>query len=229
MTIKRRFVATFDVEGDPDQFDALAADLSDARAGMATWMEAAMPDLGDVTVYSSLTDLVYDEGDTVAPIVQSRDATPAEVSGILAAAEGDPDGRTGFRWITLYDGTLMLAILPQGDTYEIATQAAHRLGQDAPADFNASPLACDPDNFWKDDKTGEVIDASTGKRCMRYIVDGIDADGSDVWQGGPDTFPPFCIFDVDGQAINKWAGFFADRDAAQDVADSLNRRELISA
>lgn len=48
------------------------------------------------------------------------DATEAVANAVLASAEGDGDGRSGWKWVRLIDGTLMLAIFPRGGTYEIA-------------------------------------------------------------------------------------------------------------
>lgn len=44
-------------------------------------------------------------------------ADPAFVEKVLAADEESPDGRSQFMWVRLQDGTLILGVFPQGDTY----------------------------------------------------------------------------------------------------------------
>lgn len=48
-------------------------------------------------------------------------ASPEAVAGILSQPETD-DGRSAWQWVALADGTIMLAVLPQGDTFELWSQ-----------------------------------------------------------------------------------------------------------
>jgi hypothetical protein len=55
-------------------------------------------------------------------------ATPEQVAEMLATPIGENEGRSEWVWVRLRDGTLMLAILPLGDTYMYHTDvnnAAH--------------------------------------------------------------------------------------------------------
>lgn len=38
-------------------------------------------------------------------------------------------------------------------------------------DWNGSPYWKDPDNFWVDDETGELVDAATGQRFSASTVE----------------------------------------------------------
>lgn len=66
--MKRTFIAVFTIEGDEDTNDALVSDTSDALSGMATWLQAAIPEARDVTVYDRLVDLDLDAKEGVIHI-----------------------------------------------------------------------------------------------------------------------------------------------------------------
>lgn len=44
-------------------------------------------------------------------------ASEAAVNHVLAADPDSPDGRSGWMWVRLVNGDLILGIFPQGDTY----------------------------------------------------------------------------------------------------------------
>lgn len=58
----------------------------------------------------------------VSEYVHIRSASDEDAQRVLNASERDPNGRSGFRWITLPNGDLVLAVYPQGDLYEELTQ-----------------------------------------------------------------------------------------------------------
>ncbi len=54
-------------------------------------------------------------------------AAPVKSDGareLVLRANEDRDGRSGWMWITLANGDLILGVFPHGDTHEIASQAA---------------------------------------------------------------------------------------------------------
>lgn len=53
-----------------------------------------------------------------------RPADGQAVQDVLAAEEESPDGRSGWMWVRLPNGDLILGVYPQGDTY-FATEGDH--------------------------------------------------------------------------------------------------------
>lgn len=51
------------------------------------------------------------------PIAWVTPAKPDHVRSILRQGENTGDGRSNWVWLRLRDGTLMLGVFPQGDTY----------------------------------------------------------------------------------------------------------------
>lgn len=50
-------------------------------------------------------------------IARIEPATPEQVEAVLNQPVGTGDGRTNFVWLRLHEGTLILGVFPQGDTY----------------------------------------------------------------------------------------------------------------
>ena len=51
------------------------------------------------------------------------EARPEDIQYLLDTAVDSENGRSRWYWVRLPDGTLMLATMPQGDSYEVITQA----------------------------------------------------------------------------------------------------------
>jgi len=63
--------------------------------------------------------------DTDVVIARQVSATPEHAERVLAAVEGDMDGRSEWRWVRFQNGDLMLGVFPHGDTY-LGTEADPR-------------------------------------------------------------------------------------------------------
>ena len=63
-----------------------------------------------------------DEGDdellAETPLAWVHPATDEDAAYVMAQAIDDPDGRSGWAWLRLREGTLALVVFPRGDTYE---------------------------------------------------------------------------------------------------------------
>ena len=57
------------------------------------------------------------DGEPVAFLARHIEAPAEQVKAILDSPEGTGDGRSGWRYFRLPDGTLILGVFPQGDTY----------------------------------------------------------------------------------------------------------------
>ena len=64
------------------------------------------------------------DGDRLLASVEP--ATCAEVDAVLNAEPDGDHGRSGWMWLRLPNGDLMLGCFPQGDTYEVVTQTMIR-------------------------------------------------------------------------------------------------------
>ena len=66
-------------------------------------------------------EILNDSGDPIeagAPIAHVQWARPSAVKRLLEAEIGTGEGRSGFFWVRLHNGDLMLGVFPQGATYE---------------------------------------------------------------------------------------------------------------
>lgn len=62
-------------------------------------------------------NVIREVRDDNALIATQKPASAEAVVKVLNTAVGDPDGRSGFKWLRLVNGDLILAIYPLGDTY----------------------------------------------------------------------------------------------------------------
>jgi hypothetical protein len=56
-------------------------------------------------------------GSMSATIAKVKKAEAADALSVLFMRDDDEDGRSQFCWIRLVDGTLILGVFPQGETY----------------------------------------------------------------------------------------------------------------
>lgn len=62
-------------------------------------------------------DSALNEQGQVAFLATICDASPTEVSFVLAQSPTEDDGRSDWCWIRLPNGDLILGVFPQGETY----------------------------------------------------------------------------------------------------------------
>ena len=67
--------------------------------------------------YTEVDETCYDENGKIPYLVSHIPASQALVDMVLSAPEGDPDGRSEWRWFRLANGDLILGVFPCGDTY----------------------------------------------------------------------------------------------------------------
>lgn len=72
------------------------------------------------TVY----DINEDGEDTDRVLAEVRPASNESVATVLSADENSEDGRSGWMWVRLANGDLILGVYPQGSTY-FATEDDH--------------------------------------------------------------------------------------------------------
>lgn len=65
---------------------------------------------------AELDHTIVDDDDRMVAKVYK--AEPPEIEMVLNAPTGTTHGRSEWYWLRLADGTLALAVFPQGDTYE---------------------------------------------------------------------------------------------------------------
>jgi hypothetical protein len=71
------------------------------------------------------------EDDDGPLFITLKPASAESVATVLAASEGDPEGRSEWLWVRLPDGGLVLGVYPQSDTY-MATEHDHSTPIDVP-------------------------------------------------------------------------------------------------
>lgn len=62
--------------------------------------------------------------ETTTEIAQVCTATMEDALRVLMAPEGHADGRSVPKWVRMQDGTLLLAVVPHGDTYMWASEVS---------------------------------------------------------------------------------------------------------
>ena len=68
------------------------------------------------------------DSETADVLAYAFDASPESVVEVLGACEGADDGRSGWTWLRLQNGDLMLGLFPRGETY-FAVEADAQLPQ----------------------------------------------------------------------------------------------------
>lgn len=86
---------------------------------------------------ATIPHVTFDDDETNRPIAYIHKASPKAVKTVLAAAEGDTDGRSEYVWLRLPNGDPILGVFPRGDTYF------------AVEDDAAFPWAADPEGSIK--------------------------------------------------------------------------------